>query len=129
VENQIVLLDTSVLIDFFRKKDKSKTFLFKLGSDYLSFAVSSITLFEIYTGAHESQIELWDIFFKDVRVIPLDIHIAMLSAKIDLQLKRSNKRIDKADLFIAATAIYSDLPCATSNKKHFERIDDLQLVD
>ena len=129
MENQIALLDTSILIDYFRKKDKSKTVLFKLQANYQSFGVSSITVFEIYAGAYDSQLVFWDNFFKDIHVIPFDANIALLSAKIDLQLNRSNRRITNADLFIAATAIYNNFHCATLNKKHFERIDDLQLVD
>jgi tRNA(fMet)-specific endonuclease VapC len=129
VENQVILLDTSILIEYFRKKNKNSTVLFKLQSDYHLFAVSSITLFEIYSGAKNLQLEFWDNFFKDINIIPLDNNIAMLSAKVDMQLKLTNKRIDKADLFIAATAIYNDYPFATLNKKHFERIGDLQLID
>jgi len=33
------------------------------------------------------------------------------------------------DLFIAATAIGNDLPFAILNMKHFERIDNLQIVE
>ena len=33
------------------------------------------------------------------------------------------------DLFIAATAIANNLPCATLNKKHFERIEELKIID
>ncbi|GAA4461482.1 hypothetical protein GCM10023189_37000 [Nibrella saemangeumensis] len=43
-------------------------------------------------------------------------------------LKKKRKQIDLADLFIAATAVAHNLPIATLNKKHFERIDILQLV-
>ena len=43
-------------------------------------------------------------------------------------LKRKRKQIAIADLFIASTAIAYDLPIATLNKKHFERIDELQIV-
>jgi tRNA(fMet)-specific endonuclease VapC len=50
VAEQIILLDTSVLIDFFRKKDKSKSYFYQLSDIATSFVVSSITHFEIYTG-------------------------------------------------------------------------------
>lgn len=33
-----------------------------------------------------------------------------------------------ADLFIAATAVHYKLPLATLNVKHFERVEELQLV-
>lgn len=37
--------------------------------------------------------------------------------------------IDTADLFIAATAIANSLPFATLNKKHFDRIEGLKIVE
>ena len=33
-----------------------------------------------------------------------------------------------ADLFIASTAIANNLPFATLNKKHFDRIDNLVII-
>ena len=34
-----------------------------------------------------------------------------------------------ADLFIAATAITHNLPIATLNRRHFERIDSLNIME
>lgn len=34
MENTMICLDTSVLIDFFRKKNKSKSFFFELAGSY-----------------------------------------------------------------------------------------------
>ena len=45
MENQLVFLDTGILIDFFRKRDKRKTHLFKLAEKNYQFAVSIITKF------------------------------------------------------------------------------------
>ena len=49
--------------------------------------------------------------------------------KINISLKRKRKQIAIADLFIAATAISHDLSFATFNKKHFDRIDGLNIVE
>ncbi len=53
--NQITMVDTSILIDYFRKKDKSKTRLFALSQQYENLCISSITEFEIYMGAKGEQ--------------------------------------------------------------------------
>jgi predicted nucleic acid-binding protein len=37
-------------------------------------------------------------------------------------------QIDIADLFIASTALIYDIPFATLNKKHFGRIEKLNLI-
>jgi predicted nucleic acid-binding protein len=44
-------------------------------------------------------------------------------------LKRKRKQIDLADLFIAATAMTQNLSIATLNKKHFDRIDGLDIIE
>jgi tRNA(fMet)-specific endonuclease VapC len=40
----------------------------------------------------------------------------------------SSVLIDLADLLIGATAKYHNIPLATLNKKHFQRIDGLVLI-
>jgi predicted nucleic acid-binding protein len=44
------------------------------------------------------------------------------------QLKRESKLIDTTDILIAATAMANDLPLATLNRNHFERIRGLQMM-
>jgi predicted nucleic acid-binding protein len=39
---RLICLDTSVLIDYFRKEKKERSFLFKLAKNYI-FAISVIT--------------------------------------------------------------------------------------
>lgn len=54
MEKKIVMVDTSILIDYFRKTDKTKSEWIQLVRQGYSFAISSITKYEIYTGAIES---------------------------------------------------------------------------
>ena len=41
---------------------------------------------------------------------------------------KKNKMIDLADIFIGATALANEIPIATLNYKHFERIANLNFV-
>ena len=129
MENQIVLLDTSILIDYYRKKDKRKSVLFELSKNYHSFAVSVITRYEIYIGAKIDQIDFWDDFFRNLILFPFDTEASKIAVSIHNDLKNKNRLIEVPDLFIAATAIANNLPCATLNKKHFERILKLKLIE
>lgn len=129
MEKQVILLDTSVLIDYYRKKEKSKSYFFTLNKTLPIFAVSSITYFEIYTGASQEQEIVWDAIFEKIKILPVDRDVAIVAAKINIDLKKSRNQIDLPDLFIAATAIANNLPCATLNKKHFSRISNLKLID
>ena len=128
MENEVILLDTSILIEYYRKKDKSKSTLFRLTNINSKFAVSAITLFEIYTGANHEQLIFWNDFFKEITVLSFDSEVSIQAADINKTLKQIRKQIDIPDLFIAATAIKHNLLCATLNKKHFERIKDIKLI-
>jgi len=59
-------------------------------------------------------------------ILDFDSKAARQSAAIVKQLKNKRKSIDKPDLFIAATAIVHGLMLDTSNKKHFELIENLK---
>lgn len=129
MENEVVLLDTSVLIDYYRKKDKSKSYFYQLTDRYSAFAISAITYFEIYTGVStDEQRLIWDAFFQEIIILPFDAEVSKAAANINIELKRISKQIDIADLFIAATAISNNLVYATLNKKHFRRIEKLNLI-
>lgn len=125
---EIILLDTSVLIDYFRKKDKSKTYLFKLANTYNFFAISSITEFEIYTGSNDLQIAYWDNFFKEIVIFPFDTETSRIAALLNKALKEKRKSLDIPDLFIAATAIKNSLVIATLNTKHFSKLEELKIL-
>lgn len=129
MEKKIILLDTSILIEYFRKTDKSKSQLFKLSANnQYTLAVSAITKFEIYNGINKQQEEFWNLFFNSIIVLPFEAETALIASAIDADLKRKRKQIAIPDLFIAATAVQANCKIATHNKKHFERIEKLKLV-
>lgn len=129
MENQsIILLDTSVLIDYFRKTKKEKTFFVELFEKYDSFAISVVTKFEIYIGSNDLQKEFWDSVFENFLIFPLTEDCIDMAVEIQQKLKKTGEQIDFADLLIAATALFNELPIATINVKHFTRIVDLELV-
>jgi len=127
--DKIVLVDTSILIDFFRKTDKSNYILISLVRNGYTYNISAITEYEIYTGAALGQTDFWDNFLLKTEVLPFDKTVAKVAADLNKELKKKRKLIDNADLFIAATAIANNLPFATLNKKHFNRIDSIMLVE
>jgi predicted nucleic acid-binding protein len=127
--DKIVLVDTSILIDYYRKTDKEKSVWINLVRQGYSFAVSVVTKYEIYAGASPIQLTFWDSVFKAIMVISLDELSVDTAVTINTVLKRKRKQIDLADLFIAATAVAYNLPLVTLNRKHFDRIDTLKLID
>jgi tRNA(fMet)-specific endonuclease VapC len=65
---------------------------------------------------------------EDAIILPLTKEISIKSAEIYNQLKKKNQIIEFRDIFIAATAIHHQLPIKTLNKKHFNRIEGLELL-
>jgi predicted nucleic acid-binding protein len=127
--DKIILVDTSILIDYYRKTDKENSVLVSLVRQGYSFYISAITKYEIYSGATQSQLTFWDSILQAISVIPFDEVSVDKAVTINSSLKRIRKQIDLADLFIAATAIAYNLPLATLNKKHFERIEILNIIE
>jgi len=127
--DKIVLVDTSILIDLFRKTDKANSALVSIVRQGYTYCISSITEYEIYTGTTSGQIKFWDDFLEKTNVLTFDKTVVKVAVELNKELKRKRKLIDIADLFIAATAIANNLPFATLNKKHFERIDGLTIIE
>src|SRR5437868_1889680 len=119
--DKLILVDTSILIDYYRKTDKEKSTWIALVRQEYSFAISAITKYEIYSGATPNQVTFWETILQAITVIALDEISIDAAVNINNGLKRKRKQIDLADLFIASTAVAHGLSLATLNKKHFER--------
>lgn len=123
-----MVIDTSVFIEFLRKKDKTNTILYSI-SEVNPLAISSVTLYELLMGATDSQ-KLHDIqlLTEDLLILPFDDRVAAKSGEIYHQLKKENKMIEFRDIFIAATCIIYQMPLKTLNTKHFERISGITIL-
>lgn len=123
-----LMIDSSILIEYFRKTDKIKSKLIAHFKQYDQLFISTITVFEVYNGATEVHKQFWDNMLKSLTVLDFDRKAAREAAEIVSQLKTKRKTIDKPDLFIAATAVVNGLSLDTLNFKHFIHIDSLNLL-
>lgn len=127
---ELIILYTSILIDYFRKKNKSNTgFYYLVTTKRYAFAVSVITEYEVYVGAKEDQKRSLGCFFSRVSVLEFDSESAKQAVAIQRDLKRNNRMIAIPDLLIGATAKRRGLRVATKNAEHFKRISGLELVE
>lgn len=124
-----LMIDTSILIDYFRKTDKTNARLVTHFQQYDQLYISTITEFEVFNGASPAHRDFWEGLLSRIVVLSFDRPAARKAADIVLQLKTKRKTIDKPDLFIAATAIANDLVLDTLNIKHFVNIDSLRLFE
>ena len=123
------MIDTTLLIDYFRKTDKSKSKLVQLSERFDQLAISTVTEFEVYSGATVTQLTFWNELLSEILVLPFDSPAAHIAVEIQRDLKKLRKSIEKADLFIAATAVANGLTLDTLNRKHFDKIKQLTLLD
>jgi predicted nucleic acid-binding protein len=125
----MILLDTSVLIEYFRKQKKENTFFYHLAGLGEPLAISSITRYEILVGKNPEQEDFWDSLLLSIALIPFGESEATEAANIQKRLLKENKTIGFADIAIGATSKVHQLRLATLNTKHFVRIGNLTLVE
>jgi len=124
-----VLVDTSIIIDFLRKQNKKKSYLWRIKENNTCF-MSSVTLFELLAGA-KTERHFDDIkrITKWIESICFDDDIAKIASEILKELRAKNDIIDFRDIFIGATAKCYNLHIATLNTGHFQRVSDLSVID
>lgn len=124
----MILLDSSVIIELFRKKNKDHTLFYLLTQLHNEFSISTITQFEIGVGNKKLHAEFWENLCQHFSILPFDSACADSAVVIYTELQKQNKLIDFADIMIASTAITHQIPIATLNIKHFNRVKGLELI-
>lgn len=64
---------------------------------------------------------------EDLSILPFTDEVALKAGEIYHRLRTAYQIIEFRDIFIAATCLTFNLPIATLNKKHFERVDQLRI--
>ncbi|NJE06954.1 type II toxin-antitoxin system VapC family toxin [Thermococcus sp. M39] len=118
--SEVLLIDTSVLIDHFKKR----THLELWGN-----AISTVTLLEFLRGVPGE--ERRKAFLRELRKLfkieEIDDPVVLTYCKLYRALKRNGELIEDADLLIAATAIAKGYTLWTKNIRHFERLEKFGL--
>lgn len=122
------IIDTTFLIEYHRRKDKSKCALTCLQRKKKRLVISSITVYEILLGCKTDEMRTyWRKELKQFEILPFDENAAAWAALIHQNLAKKSRSIAPLDLCIAATAVAHGLRLATHNWQHFEHIDELEL--
>lgn len=132
MEPELICVDSSILIEHFRAKDKTKTAFYNLSLKGFHFAFSSIVIYEVLRGKNDDYNN--KVFtHPNSRILNFDFGTAEIAAKIYQEHKSRTGKINKDDeplvddFLIAASAIQYKIKLTTLNKKHFENIDGLNL--
>jgi predicted nucleic acid-binding protein len=127
------LIDTSVLIAIERRELDLATLR---DDDDEDVAIAAITASELLHGVHRlrgavarTRAERFVEHLLDViPVIPFDLEVARIHARIDAELSAAGAAVGDADLMIAATAVWLDYRIATRDLRSFPKIKGLTVV-
>lgn len=121
-----ILVDTSIIIDYLRQKDKNQTILFKLGQKKFKLYASIITLSECYAGKSiwekKEAMKALKTIFSGIKILSLEENISEKAGRIS-----AKNGIDLLDAIVAATSIIHGLDLATLNIKDFKKVDGIKL--
>ncbi len=122
----MIICDTNVLIELFKNNERIVSEIHKIGLDQL--AVSSITTGELLYGARDKQ----EMVFIQKRLgliqqIHLDTEISQQYIELMSKYALSHK-ISVPDALIAATVLKHEAVLFTLNKKDFQYIPGLNLL-
>jgi len=122
------VLDTNIIIDWFRGDEKTKSFLTNF-----DFEIPIFVIGELFYGAENSLNR--ERHFKQIRKLTEEFSIinsteetAGVYASIKSSLKRKGKPIPENDIWIAAIAIENNKSLVT-NDQHFSFIQDLKIIN
>jgi len=124
----LVVVDTDLLIDFLRGKGPGALLVRDLISSH-SLRVTAITAFELRVGADFLARRDDILRLVHSRTFPLDPGSALRAGEVAAALRRAGQDIGMADCLQAGICLKFDLPFATRNRKHFNRVEGLRLLD
>lgn len=125
----MILADTDVLIDYLAGADAVVPKVVAYVSvDQLQ--TSAVSCFELLSGASKGKRgDRIRRLLALLPILPLDRNAAERAAMVRQQLEQKGRAIGMADSLIAGIALTNGLTLFTRNRKHFGRVENLQLVD
>ena len=125
----MMVADTDVLIDFLAGRDPAcRRVALELERGRLQ--TTAVTRFELLCGARNAREEsIIRQLLAAVPALPLDEQAADRAAAVRRALERAGEAIGMADSLIAGVVLARGGTLLTRNRRHFERIPELQLGD
>ena len=122
-----ICIDTDILIDYLRSKQKSE-YLDKIFNGDIEGYLTSVNMFELNIGVTNKK-QSQDI--RDIvsyfQILNFDVKASQIASDIFISLKNKGFMTDFRDIFIASCCISNNIPLVTRNIKHFENINSLKI--
>lgn len=124
-------VETDWAVNWLREEPTFVERLRALWSEGLGLSI--ITLAELYVGVYLAgntarTTEQLQNFLRRVTVLDVDDETCRIFGRERARLKRAGQVIERVDLLIGATALRHGLTLLTNNRRHFERIEGLEII-
>jgi len=113
------LLDTTIIIDYLRGKQKIVKLLKKLFSEGSLLSCCSINIIEVYAGMKEKEEEITREFLNSLEYYYLTKDIAEKAGRYKGNYQKKGVTLYLPDVAIATIAIRNNLTLLTDNIKHY----------
>lgn len=132
----MVCLDSSVIIDILRGRESVKEIESKLDSNQEEIFIPTPVIMEIIRGINlketqknlkQNEKEEIDNLLSSFFILDFDKESAIKAGEIEAELLNNGEMIDLEDIMIGAIALKNNQIIVTRNKKHFEKIEDLNI--
>ena len=124
--NKKYLVDTNIIIDFFRGSKEAEQFITENCDNII---ISVITIAELYAGVRgKKEEEQLKGFLSLFDLLPFNNDLAIKSGYLKNQYYKSHNS-GLADCMIAATALAHDMILVTNNFKHFPMVEEKIRLD
>jgi tRNA(fMet)-specific endonuclease VapC len=125
------LVDTNILSLFFRGHPLVVANFTTYLAEYSAIRFSIITYYEVVSGLKHrdarKQLDSFLEFAAQSTIHPLSVQVADRTAELYADLRKRGEPIDDIDLLIAGTALANGLVLITDNRRHFDRIVELEV--
>jgi predicted nucleic acid-binding protein len=131
----MVCLDYSFIIDLFRGDKAAGNKLMDLMMAKETLVTTVIIIAELYKGAFgharsSEKLQEIDTITNILHIFDTNIRAARIYGYYYQYLKSQGKMIDDRDILIIATMMaYGEHRIVTKNRKHFESIADIEVID
>jgi len=127
-----VCLDTDVVIDYLKQTEETENLIEKLHLKFDEVVLTVITVYELLVGVEyldgKDRPEI-EAIIESSCVLPLSEEASREAARISAGLRKSGQQIGIADELIAAICKTSNACLLTKNVDHFQRIENLKIIE
>jgi tRNA(fMet)-specific endonuclease VapC len=130
----MVILDSTILIDFLRGKENAKQKIAELKKRGADFYTTQVNVFELVQGVYahgkdiEEELMALNLLLQDIKLLDLTFVSSYTAGRLSGELMRTGKIISMGDLLIAGISTANNVKTIiTKNEKDFKKIKEIKV--